>query len=257
MKHLFISDVHLGAFEPSVNREIEEDLCCLINYCKEEGIRIHLLGDLFDYWMEYPEAHPEIGDKVLPELSSYNKNIAPITYITGNHDNWTFGYFKELGFDVESDFSELTIGKEKLFLHHGDGMSDKRFDLARPLFHRILRNSRFIKFYQLLFPAKTGLKLMKWFSDFNRKRPVEDPEPLNFWSEKFLKQHPVDYVICGHDHIPRIETFSFGTYINLGTFFRHRTVALYTNSQIKLVTWDGTTKDFKPFIDDKTILKNE
>lgn len=252
MQHLFISDVHLGAFAPAVNQEVEEDLCKLVEHCKSEGIQIHLLGDLFDYWMEYPNSKPSIGEKVLSALSSYNKSVAPITYVTGNHDNWTFGYFKELGFNVEENFRRLNIENKHLFLHHGDGMDDKNLGLPRPFFHRILRNRIFIKFYQFLFPPDTGLKVMKWFSDYNRKKPIEDPEPLNSWSKNYLKHHPVDIVICGHDHIPRIETFSFGTYINLGTFFQHRTVALYTSSQCKLVTWDGTAKAFKPFIDDKT-----
>ncbi len=251
MKHLFISDVHLGAFKPHVNEEIEDDLCRLIDHCKEEKIHIHILGDLFDYWMEYPNSQPSVGKKALSILSSYNR-VEPITYITGNHDNWTFGYFKELGFNVEEDFRNLTIEGKNFFLHHGDGMSEKRFELPRPFFHRVLRNRFFIKLYQFIFPPKLGLRIMKWFSDFNRKRSFEDPDPLNRWAEGMLMNHPVDVVICGHDHIPRMETFSFGTYINLGTFFKHRTVALYTNSQCKLVTWDGTAKAFKPFIDDKT-----
>ncbi|MEX2456769.1 MAG: UDP-2,3-diacylglucosamine diphosphatase [Balneolaceae bacterium] len=252
MKHLFISDVHLGAFESPVNQKIEDDLCGLIDHCKSENIQIHLLGDLFDYWMEYPNMHPLIGETVLSAFASYNKTVAPITYITGNHDNWTFGYFEELGFKVEPDFNKITIDDKNFFLHHGDGMSHKNAGLLRPFFHRILRNKYFINLYQFLFPPKMGLKIMKWFSNVNRKRPIEDPEPLNVWSENFLEHHPIDFLICGHDHIPRIETFSFGTYINLGTFFQHRTVALYTNSQCKLVSWDGTAKVFKPFTDDKT-----
>jgi UDP-2,3-diacylglucosamine hydrolase len=252
MKYLFISDVHLGAFEPAVNKEIEDDLCTLIEFCKGEKIKIYLLGDLFDYWMEYPNERPTIGKKALSTLSSYNKSVDPITYITGNHDNWTFGYFEELGFIVEEDFDTKNIDGKNFFLHHGDGLSDKSFGLPRPFFHQILRNHYFIKVYQFMLPPIIGLRIMKWFSDLNRKRSFEDPAPLNRWSERLLKNSSTDIVICGHDHIPRIETFSFGTYINLGTFFKHRTMALYTNSHCKLVSWDGTAKVFKSFTDDKT-----
>jgi len=59
-----------------------------------------------------------------------------------------------------------------------------------------------------------------------------------------LKESDYDYVICGHDHLPRVETFSFGTYINLGTFFKDKTVALYTNKGIELVRWNADDRRF-------------
>lgn len=247
MHHLFISDVHLGAFPDREEEKIEKDLCKLIRFCKTNGYQIHILGDLFDYWMEYPNRRPQIGKQVLHELTIYNREITPVTYITGNHDNWTYGYFKSLGFNVKKDFHRLDERGNQLFLHHGDGLSDKSFGLQRPLLHRILRNKLFIKIYQTVLPAKTGLRLMKWFSDYSRKNSTIDPAPLNRWSEKFLKNSDYNAVISGHDHIPRQETFSFGTYINLGTFFQHRTVALYTNSEIKLVRWDSSELRFQPF----------
>ncbi|HBQ60690.1 MAG TPA: UDP-2,3-diacylglucosamine diphosphatase, partial [Balneolaceae bacterium] len=54
-QHIFLSDVHLGAFSAKTNKQIEEDLLALIEYCKQRHIELHILGDLFDYWMEFPE----------------------------------------------------------------------------------------------------------------------------------------------------------------------------------------------------------
>ena len=51
---IFISDVHLGAFDKAKEAEVENDLITLINYCCAHKIKIYILGDLFDYWMEYP-----------------------------------------------------------------------------------------------------------------------------------------------------------------------------------------------------------
>jgi UDP-2,3-diacylglucosamine pyrophosphatase LpxH len=53
-------------------------------------------------------------------------------------------------------------------------------------------------------------------------------------------------MISGHDHIPRTETLSGKTYINLGTFFHHQTVARYNKDGLKLVTWDASTETFSP-----------
>lgn len=245
MDHLFLSDVHLGAFLPDRNRQIEDDLISLIQYCGRNKIHIHLLGDLFDYWMEYPDVIPSLGDRVLKEFSKYNRETVPATYITGNHDNWTLGYFEKLGFDVFYDFRVLKFHDLEFFLHHGDGLSDRSMALPRPLFHRLLRHRGFTAVYRKIFNADAGLNLMRWFSGLSRSHPQQKPERLDKWSESFLKTTNYDLVISGHDHIPRVETFPFGTYINLGTFYQHKTVAFYTNGHVTLVEWDAADKKFK------------
>lgn len=247
MDHIFLSDVHFGAFSSDKNLQIESDLIALIEYSIRHKIQIHILGDLFDYWMEYPSHVPSLGAKLLDAFKTYNDEVNQATYILGNHDNWTRGYFESLGFNVIEESYDLTIDSQSVFLHHGDGLSDRNSRLPRPFFHRILRNRSFITLYQFVFPPKTGLKIMKWFSDYSRRGFRFTPEKLNSWSESFLKRSNYDYVFCGHDHIPRVETYSDGVYINTGAFFSQRTLAFYTNKKIELVIWNGEQKKFLPF----------
>ncbi|HBX66872.1 MAG TPA: hypothetical protein DEG32_12245, partial [Balneolaceae bacterium] len=136
-KYLFLSDVHLGAFSSETNRQIEEDLIALIQHCIDEEIKIHVLGDLFDYWMEYPEKGfvPDLGKRVLDAFERYNEAIEPALYITGNHDNWTFGHFKERGFEMEPNFRLLEIEDKRLLLMHGDGVAANKIDFPRAAFH--------------------------------------------------------------------------------------------------------------------------
>ncbi|MEX0905293.1 MAG: metallophosphoesterase [Balneolaceae bacterium] len=246
MQHVFVSDVHLGAFSKKTEKQIEQDLISLIDYCEKNHAQLHILGDLFDYWMEYPGYAPELGEELLERFEAYNRNNGGATFITGNHDNWTFGYFEEKGFNVSHDFADTTIGSQRVFMHHGDGFREGMFNLHRPFFHRLLRNKKFIKLYQSILPADAGIHLMKTFSSLVRNEDYLNPRRLDSWAESFLENYPYDIVLCGHDHIPRLETFSFGTYINLGTFFNHRSVAVYTNGEFDLVTWDGDAKQFKP-----------
>lgn len=244
MKHLFLSDVHLGAFSRQKNVQLENELIDLISFSIEQNIQLHILGDLFDYWMEFGTEVPTIGKRLLHHFSIYNQTFKPATYITGNHDNWTQGYFEELGFEVLNDFKSLNIDSLKIFLHHGDGLSDPKFGLTRPFYHRILRHPLFTRTYQFIYGPESGIDLMRQFSNLSRNNPGEDPERLNEWSKQFLNETDYDYVICGHDHLPRVETFSFGTYINLGTFFEEKTVALYTNNRIELVKWNADKRRF-------------
>ncbi|HBX66871.1 MAG TPA: hypothetical protein DEG32_12240 [Balneolaceae bacterium] len=88
---------------------------------------------------------------------------------------------------------------------------------------------------------------MKMFSSLTRRRNYVNPEPLNRQAKKIFQRHNLDYILSGHDHVPRVETFPRGSYINLGTFFNHRTLALYNKDGMKLVKWKATSKNFVPF----------
>jgi len=250
MTHLFLSDVHLGAFDESTNSKIEQSLLALINYCLEHSIQMHVLGDLFDYWMEFGTKIPDLGSNLLTSFSEYNQRFKPVTFITGNHDYWTEGYFEELGFDVQSEYSQIADNDVKIFMHHGDGLKDPKFRLPRPFFHKILRHPLFVRFYKWILSPDVGLEIMRQFSSQSRSNPSDDPERLNQWSKSFLKETNYQYIISGHDHHPRVETFPFGTYINLGTFYGDKTVGIYTNGECRLVKWDEKNRTFTPFKSD-------
>lgn len=248
-EHLFISDVHLGAFSKKKETEVERRLIALIDYAIERNAHLYVLGDLFDYWMEYPDSKfvPKIGKEVLDKFEEYNHTITPAIYVTGNHDNWTFGHFNDRGFDVETKFRILSIGDSSVLIMHGDGQVGKRNDVLRPAFHNILRNPSFTNYYQKIFPPKVGVGIMRSFSNLTRNRNHNNPIPLNNNAQNILNSSEVDVVLCGHDHIPRTETFANGTYINLGTFFEHGTLVRYINNQFQLVIWRDETKDFVPY----------
>ena len=248
-EHLFVSDVHLGAFSPDKEAEIEHRLISLIEYAIHKRAHLHILGDLFDYWMEYPDLGfvPHLGEKTLDKFEEYNRSVRPAIYVTGNHDNWTFGHFKDRGFDVEPKFRIIKTGQFNVLIMHGDGLVGERNDILRPAFHKLLRNPLFTKYYQKIFPPNIGLNIMKNFSDLTRKRNHNNPLPLNDNAESILKSDKIDIVLCGHDHLPRMETFSNGMYINLGTFFKHNTMVRYTENKFQLVSWYGNSKEFVPY----------
>lgn len=248
MVHIFLSDVHLGANDSDQTKRLEHELIRLVDYCESEKIQIHILGDFFDYWMEFPDYIPDLGRSVLNRFEIYNRNMGNnTTYITGNHDYWTVSYFEELGFNVNHEYLKLQLDQSNLFLCHGDGLSDKRFRLRRPFLHRFIRHPKFVTFYKWVFPGKTGLQLMKSFSSFTRDENFIDPERLSNWAEFMLKKFSFDIIVSGHDHVPRVETFTGGTYINTGAFNHHRTVLKYTKGTFELVTWNDGEHEFQPF----------
>lgn len=248
-EHLFISDVHLGAFTKAQSSKIEHDLISLIDYAIARKAAVYVLGDLFDYWMEFPKNRfvPAISKIVLDKFEEYNSKVMRAVYITGNHDNWTFGHFAKCGFDVEPDFRIINIAEKNILLMHGDGHFDSKNNFYRPFFHNLLRNKTFVHYFQAVSGSKMGLGAMRLFSDVTRKRNYRNPKSLNQQAQIIFSFGKVDSMICGHDHIPRMETFINRTYINLGTFYEHRTIARSVNGSIKLVKWNAETKEFQPF----------
>ncbi|MDR8390208.1 metallophosphoesterase [Aliifodinibius sp. S!AR15-10] len=246
---LFLSDVHLGGFSDKKNRQLEHDLIKLIDFCQEHEIKIYILGDLFDFWMEYPGHVPSLGRKVNERFKEYNDALGPTLYITGNHDNWTRSYLPGIGFRIEPNYQSLATDEQKLLLLHGDGLLTENDGLRRPPMHQLLRNETFIKVYQTLLPPAAGLWVMKWFSRLNRffGSFKEDITLLNSWAEKTLNEGDFDIIICGHDHFPRKKEFDFGTFLNLGTFYKHRTMAFYNNNDINIVVWDSGSRQLNNF----------
>lgn len=247
MKQLFFSDVHLGAQPNHLNDLLTDKLLRIIDYCEVNRIKIHILGDLMDYWMEYPDYTPNLGDKILDRFKTFHQTIEPGFFITGNHDNWTSGYFSEIGFRVEHESVELNLEGLNVLMLHGDGLKDPKMNLPRPLFHQVLRNPRFITLYQALFSGYTGNHLMKTFSEFTRNSNYLEIEKLNNWAQNLLNQKSFDYILAGHDHVARVETYSGGIYINTGAFYSQYTAAMYNNNTIDLVIWNDEQSFFEPY----------
>lgn len=243
---LFLSDAHLGGFNREQNNRIERELIHVVDYCQRNRIKIYILGDLFDYWMEYPGHIPALGEKLRSRFRDYNRELGPTLYITGNHDNWIRSHFRDIGFATERDFQTLQLDGKNVLLLHGDGLPEADGTVRRPPMHRLLRNGRFVRFYQNLFAPQTGLHLMKWFSRINRvpERLRQNPDKLNRWAEHHLEATDIDLIICGHDHVPRVITHPFGTYFNLGTFYKQKTAVLYNNRSADLVVWNDERKQF-------------
>lgn len=247
MHHLFISDVHLGAFEKEKRQEVIQDMIALIDYCEERTIKLHILGDLFDYWMEFPNYTPPLGKTILTRFKSYHEKIGATFFITGNHDCWTTGVFKEKGFNVKRNEAILSLDHRSVFLMHGDGISNKKYNMPRPMLNRVLRHPLFIALFQSLFSGKSANLIMKWFSAYTRDPSEESPDKLNRWARKLIIDYHFDVVITGHDHIARRETFSDGIYINCGAFHTNKTLAEYKNNEFRLVTWNSQLEKLLPY----------
>ena len=254
MHHIFLADIHLGAFHEEKNKQLEESLIQLIDYCEENSIQIHLLGDLFDYWMEYENYTPPLGKTVLSRFRIYNEKFNSF-YITGNHDFWTRGHFTDLGFNIKTEHASIDLDGKCMLMFHGDGLSDDTFQLSRPFLNDFIRKPGFVRLFQSIFDGEAGNHFMKEFSEFTRDENDMNPEHLSRWAKNYLSESHYDVIITGHDHLPRMETYNHGIYINPGAFHQHLTVIQYTNKAFKLVVWSNEEHKLVPFADQPEEIK--
>mgnify|MGYP000689944258 CR=1 FL=1 len=94
-KVYFASDNHLGAPTMEASKPREKKFVAWLDTIKEDAAAIFLLGDLFDFWMEYKTVVPKGFTRTLGKLAELSDAGIPIYYFVGNHDLWMNGYFEE------------------------------------------------------------------------------------------------------------------------------------------------------------------
>lgn len=248
---IIVSDVHLGGFCDAVNQMLEAEFYGVLKYARECGSGLIINGDLFDYYMEYSGKVPEYVDRVTNQLQQYSNSTGfqPI-YITGNHDNWDYGFLSSRDCDVMHEELRFNFGNLRALIAHGDGLTDPTLGLPRPPMHRILRNHTFVRIFKLLTTMKTGNAIMKWFSRLNRKLESGNDATvyrIDNWAKNLLLRDEIDVVITAHHHKSTCIKFSNKLYLNSGCFYLDRTAIRYTNNRFELVKWNNQAQTFIPY----------
>lgn len=245
-KIYFASDFHLGV--PNYNDSLarEKRLVAWLDSIKHDAAEIYLVGDLFDFWFEYKTVIPKYFTRLLGKLAELRDNNIPITFFTGNHDMWMFGYFEEeLGIPVIRQPIDREINGKKFHIAHGDGLGpgDNGYKFIKKVFAS--------KLCQWLFKwvhPDIGIGVANYFSGTSRKKTGdsdakflgEENEWLVIYSREKLQEQHRDFFIYGHRHLPmEIMLNENSKYINLGDWINHFTYAVFDGENVEL-------KKFKP-----------
>jgi UDP-2,3-diacylglucosamine hydrolase len=231
------SDAHLGSGTEEAEAHKIAQISHLFEMVREDGDRLVILGDLFDFWFEYKHAIPKDHFQMLLMLGQMVRSGVKVDYISGNHDFWMDDYFeKQVGVAVHRDFLDIEYDTRQLHLIHGDGLA--KSDWGYRILKRILQNRLNIWLYRKL-PPDWGIPLAKAVSGSSRE--YTSKRDLNFVAEyeAYAQQRlndGFDIVAIGHLHIPSVKKFSGGTYINTGDFINNFTYAKMQRGEITLKT---------------------
>ena len=240
-KIYFASDNHLGAPTRKESLAREKRFVAWLDEVKKDSAAIFLLGDLFDFWMEYKTVVPKGFTRTLGKLAEISDSGIPVYYFVGNHDLWMNGYFEEeLNIPVFHKPQQFEINSASFFIGHGDGLGpgDKGYKRMKKVFTNPLAKW----FYRWLHPD-WGVKLAQYFSVKNKLISGdedttflgEENEWLVQYAKRKLESRHYDYFVFGHRHLPlEIDLNGSSKYINLGDWISYFTYGEFNGETFSL-----------------------
>jgi len=236
--YYFVSDLHLGYGSREFNKEKEDIFLRFLDDIKEKAKEIFIVGDLFDFWIEYREVVPKGHFRLLNKIYELTAKGIRITYFAGNHDFWKGNYFKEeFGIEIVNEPVVREINGRKFYISHGDGLAYK--DTGYRFVRKILRNRVCQFLYSWLHPD-IGIWLAKKTSsrsrDYTSTKNYTERDGMRDFAKKKISEG-FDYVILGHRHFPVLEKYGNGFYINLGDWIRNYSYCRLNSEGIKLIKY--------------------
>jgi UDP-2,3-diacylglucosamine hydrolase len=235
----FLSDLHLGAY-PDAERTSLPMLVRFLDHVAATGGRLYIVGDLLDFWFEYPKVVPRYPFKLLAQLRCMVDGGCEIVYIAGNHDYWMGDFLRnEVGVKTVSDALDVSIAGRRFFISHGDGIAT-----TGQMSYRVLKyilHSRAVSFGFRLVHPDIGLGLAGAFSKVSRRRSSRnhnDPKLEIFVRQK--AREGFDHVVLGHLHKPQIFEIGATSCLVVGDWIDNFTYGVYEAGKLSLEHWPRT-----------------
>ncbi len=235
-----ISDVHLGTYGCQATE--------LLNYMRSiKPKKVILNGDIIDIWQFKKSYWPKEHMQVIKHIVKWITDDVEVYYITGNHDemlrkfvNFSINKFKIVNKVV------LKLDTKTAWFFHGDvfdvtmqhskwlaKLGAKGYDFL------ILINSLVNRISHLF--GKGKISLSKRIKN-SVKGAVKHINNFEKTAVDIAAENNFDYVVCGHIHHPKMETFQSlnnkVTYLNSGDWVENLTALEYHKSKWTIYKYD-------------------
>jgi UDP-2,3-diacylglucosamine hydrolase len=196
---LFISDLHLCAERPAVNKAFFH----FLQTRAAEADSLYILGDLFEAWIGDDDPAP-LSQQVIRALRTLTDGGTRLYFLHGNRD-FVIGkrFARETGATLLKDHALVAIGDEQALVLHGDTLCTD--DIAYQKFRRRIRNPFVLGIMRRL-PLKTrqniGIKGREksMAANSNKSASIMDVTPDTVTA--MMKEYGVTTMIHGHTHRP-------------------------------------------------------
>lgn len=238
----FISDIHLKLNLDKKEEERRQKLFRLLDSITESGGTCFFVGDLFDFYFEYPDLIPKVfNDFYQKALYMRSKNI-DLHFLAGNHDYWIGDFIKnEIMNKTYLNDAEIKINNKRIFITHGDGLLS--WDHGYRLLKKVIRSRFFTKMFKWLHPT-IAFKIAKFISRSGKHNTYNDDfnldvrRELKNSAEEYFEEG-FDYMITGHYHLGELFKLKKGKLVVLGDWFFRPSYAIFDGEDLKLKNWES------------------
>lgn len=209
----FLSDAHLGSPAITDLRTHMDKLIALLEQMSQDATEIYMLGDMFDFWMEY-FIHDSSKRRFSPffkALRKLQKQGIEIHYFLGDHDRWVAdGLVKKTHVEINNYPCSIVRHGKTLFLAYGTGLYPYDWYRSYPKAKQrkieqsikknaLLSNSSYVLLFRFLPPALGNAIGYRWA---RKQKNTEDKDDFIAYAKDEEKQeNHRDYYIFGHTHL--------------------------------------------------------
>ena len=221
-RYVFVADLHLGP-DSDPGGERERRFVDFLHRLPSDVKGLYLLGDLFDFWVDYQDVVPRGGVRVLAALAEVAERT-DVWFFPGNHDWWVTDYFeKELGVHISREpYRIFELDGRRVLMGHGDTLGEH--DAKSKLIFHVFRNRVCIALLKALHPRLVFAFGRSW-SASSRRHHVRRPyvfkgteSGIYRFADEYGRTHqPADLYVFGHLHTRvRMHVESGGELVILG-----------------------------------------
>jgi len=207
MAHYFVSDVHAGLVLDGVPTRAADQFREWLEAVSADAEAIFLLGDIFDFWFEYPHAAPRGYEPLLDAFRRLTARGIPLHFFPGNHDMWTLDYLsRQCGLTVHRQGLSATLYGKRIYMEHGDRQS------IGSLGERVMQATFRSPTAQRIGRALVSYdRMMRFGTNWSRSNRIKHAYEHRFKGEgegtvrfarKYLRTNKTDIFIFGHLHCP-------------------------------------------------------
>ncbi len=234
---LFISDVHLGCRYA----QAEKFLAFLEQVHPEQ---IYIVGDFIDGWRLSRRWHWQpVYVQILQRLVQLASQGTQVYYAPGNHDEFLRDYLHDFGLVTVADqFIHRTADGRQFVVLHGDQFDDVERGAKWLSIVGAFAYDGLVCANGMINRVRRCFRLKDWrFSTYVKVWAKQAVQFISDFEERLVchaKELECDGVICGHIHVPRIETLGDVTYCNTGDWVEHCTALVeHETGELELVDW--------------------
>ena len=237
----FISDIHLKLSIDNNEKKRRNKLYRLFDQIIETGGSCFFMGDLFDFYFEYPDLIPKSYFDFFEKTKVLKESGIALYFLAGNHDYWVGDHItNDIMDEVYLDDKQIEINGKKFFLTHGDGLLS--WDHGYRLLKKVIRSKAFIWLFHWLHPT-IGYRIAGIISRSGKKDTHGEDfnEDVRVELQKVAKEHfdnGYDFMISGHYHLGEMFLIEKGKLVVLGDWFHRPSYALFNGEDLELRNWE-------------------